>query len=92
MVDYQNYCPIFGGFFIPTLSWCDFSQLYDKYFDEGYILAFRNLLEIKIFEVELREIATRKGGYEKLSKDRIVILIIDHFCTSDPVKGIYLMF
>ena len=27
MVDYQNYCPIFGGFFIPTLSWCDFSQL-----------------------------------------------------------------
>ena len=36
MVDYQNYCPIFGGFFIPTLSWCDFSQLYDKYFDEGF--------------------------------------------------------
>ena len=25
--------------------------------NEGYILVFRNLLEIKIFEVELREIA-----------------------------------
>ena len=60
--------------------------------DEGYILVFRNLLDIKIFEVELREIAPWKGGYEKPSKYRTVILIIDHFCRCELVKGIYLMF
>ena len=50
------------------------------------------ILPFKIFEIELREFAPWKGGYEKPSKYRTVILIIDHFCRSDPVKGIYLMF
>ena len=56
------------------------------------VIYLRSETFIKIFEVELREIAPWKGGYEKPSKYRTVILIIDHFCRSDPVKGIYLMF